>query len=315
MPLWREVTWDEVPVTMTLRYSHRADNTLITASLDAPSQMQFDEECAKYFHENAEKECDAIVTVVNELIERYNEEIREQQASSYTYAEDDGGSYDESRSYRHEQSTAEPEYEEAVGSNADYEQLGLDANATWSEVQAAYRRICKQYHPDTLSSQQLPEHLVELAVAKFKTATDAYQRLRSQMGGQRTAEPTEDSDVVLCPNCGQKNRVGGLAGIYRCGRCGHGISGEPEEAEAEEPYEEPDEYEEEDEDEDEYEDEYEEEAVEPDPGPTVEAFCKLCPTGVVVIRIEGENKAEVEEWFGSAGVECSYCGQYFRFVI
>src|SRR5262249_46622265 len=51
---------------------------------------------------------------------------------------------------------------------ADLETLGLKPESSWTEVQVAYRHMCKKYHPDTLRSQHLPPHLVELAIERFK---------------------------------------------------------------------------------------------------------------------------------------------------
>jgi hypothetical protein len=48
------------------------------------------------------------------------------------------------------------------------EQLGLGENAEWSQIQAAYRRLARQYHPDTGGDAQ-----------QFRLVREAYEMLRA----------------------------------------------------------------------------------------------------------------------------------------
>ncbi len=59
-----------------------------------------------------------------------------------------------------------------------FEELGVDPDAHWEEVQRAYRGLCKQYHPDVVASRDYPPHVVKLMENKFKSITDAYNLLK-----------------------------------------------------------------------------------------------------------------------------------------
>ncbi len=51
-----------------------------------------------------------------------------------------------------------------------YEVLGIDRNASASEIKKAYRKLAKKYHPDTNPGDKEAE-------AKFKEETEAYEIL------------------------------------------------------------------------------------------------------------------------------------------
>ena len=60
--------------------------------------------------------------------------------------------------------------------NADHEILGVPANATWEEIQKAYKEKIKQYHPDKVS--HLGEEFSHLASEKFLEIQKAYDALK-----------------------------------------------------------------------------------------------------------------------------------------
>lgn len=62
-----------------------------------------------------------------------------------------------------------------------YAALQLHEGSPWPDVHAAYHEACKQYHPDALSGQNVPAHLVELAVREIKVKTEAYQLLKRHL--------------------------------------------------------------------------------------------------------------------------------------
>lgn len=68
--------------------------------------------------------------------------------------------------------TVRPDYRNS------YEILGVDANASNSEVKAAYRKLANKYHPDKV--QHLGEEFSSLAEEKFKAINEAYQNIRDQ---------------------------------------------------------------------------------------------------------------------------------------
>ncbi len=56
-----------------------------------------------------------------------------------------------------------------------YEILGCDPSASDDELKRCYRELGKKYHPDRISSKDLPPHLLKLAEEKFKEIQNAYQ--------------------------------------------------------------------------------------------------------------------------------------------
>ncbi len=63
-----------------------------------------------------------------------------------------------------------------------YEVLGLSADAGDDEVKTAYRRLAREYHPDRLIGEGLPQEFIDLATEKQATINDAYDRIRRQRG-------------------------------------------------------------------------------------------------------------------------------------
>src|SRR2546422_11762012 len=57
-----------------------------------------------------------------------------------------------------------------------YEILGVDRNASEEEIKKAYRRLARQHHPDTQTSEQEKKAAEE----KFKEINEAYATLNDQ---------------------------------------------------------------------------------------------------------------------------------------
>src|SRR3989454_3496021 len=57
-----------------------------------------------------------------------------------------------------------------------YEILGVDRNASEEEIKKAYRRLARQHHPDTQTSEQEKKAAEE----KFKEINEAYATLSDQ---------------------------------------------------------------------------------------------------------------------------------------
>ncbi len=60
--------------------------------------------------------------------------------------------------------------------NSAHKILGVSANATWEEIQAAHKEKIKQYHPDKVS--HLGEDFSNLANKKFLEIQGAYETLK-----------------------------------------------------------------------------------------------------------------------------------------
>jgi DnaJ like chaperone protein len=63
-----------------------------------------------------------------------------------------------------------------------YEILGTSRSASDAEIKAAYRRLAREYHPDRLIGEGLPQEFVDLATEKLAAINDAYDRVRRQRG-------------------------------------------------------------------------------------------------------------------------------------
>ncbi len=69
----------------------------------------------------------------------------------------------------------------AVAADA-YEVLGLTRGATDAEVKTAYRKRSREYHPDTLIGQGLPQEFIDLANEKMAAINTAYDRIEKERG-------------------------------------------------------------------------------------------------------------------------------------
>ncbi len=58
--------------------------------------------------------------------------------------------------------------------------LDLKPDATIDDVNRAYKRKAKNFHPDTISSKELDEDLTQYAAKRFREIQEAYQYLKSK---------------------------------------------------------------------------------------------------------------------------------------
>lgn len=61
-----------------------------------------------------------------------------------------------------------------------YRILGLEPTAGDDEVKRAYRKVVRDFHPDTIASKGLPEEFTRFAEEKFKEIQAAYEAIRNQ---------------------------------------------------------------------------------------------------------------------------------------
>jgi len=61
---------------------------------------------------------------------------------------------------------------------SQYAVLGCSPDATDEEIKKAYRKACRDFHPDTVVSKGLPEEFVKFAETKFKEINAAYEAVR-----------------------------------------------------------------------------------------------------------------------------------------
>jgi DnaJ like chaperone protein len=68
-----------------------------------------------------------------------------------------------------------------AGSDA-YEVLGLDRDASDADVKKTYRKLIREYHPDTLIAQGMPQEFIDLANDKMAAINAAYDQIEKERG-------------------------------------------------------------------------------------------------------------------------------------
>ena len=61
-----------------------------------------------------------------------------------------------------------------------YEILGIRRDADEAEIKAAYRKLIREYHPDTLIAQGLPQEFIDVANEKMAAINAAYEKVEKQ---------------------------------------------------------------------------------------------------------------------------------------
>jgi len=145
LPTDRSVAWLEFPLTIRVTYEDEDEELFALIKYEAPSTMTFSSDCARLFRENAENETTRLVEAAETYVQQLAREVFAHVIAQHTQA---------------------------------YEELGLSKDASWEDVQCAFRRLSKKYHPDVLTSKDLSPEIVNLASEKFKSIQAAYQRLK-----------------------------------------------------------------------------------------------------------------------------------------
>lgn len=61
-----------------------------------------------------------------------------------------------------------------------YAVLGTDSTASDADIKNQYRKLVKEYHPDTIASKGLPEEFTKLAHDKFREIQQAYEVIKQE---------------------------------------------------------------------------------------------------------------------------------------
>ncbi len=60
--------------------------------------------------------------------------------------------------------------------------LGIAASATDAEVKAAYRRLVKEHHPDSMIARGVPEEFIAVANSQLAAINGAYEKIEKMRG-------------------------------------------------------------------------------------------------------------------------------------
>ncbi len=63
-----------------------------------------------------------------------------------------------------------------------YEVLGITSDVSDADLKKAYRKLIREYHPDTLMSQGLPQEFIDLANDKMAAINAAYDQIEKTRG-------------------------------------------------------------------------------------------------------------------------------------
>ena len=79
----------------------------------------------------------------------------------------------------------EPKYKElrsryALESEKYYAIIGTDSSVSDEELKRQYRKLVKEYHPDTIASKGLPEEFTKFAHDKFREIQEAYEIIKKE---------------------------------------------------------------------------------------------------------------------------------------
>ncbi len=70
-----------------------------------------------------------------------------------------------------------------VGKDDPYAVLGLEPGATTAAVQARYRELMRENHPDTLMARGVPASLIKIADGRAATINAAYEAILAEARG------------------------------------------------------------------------------------------------------------------------------------
>ena len=73
-------------------------------------------------------------------------------------------------------------YTSAGALDAAYQAIGVSKDNTDSEIKKAYRRLVREYHPDKLMGQGLPEAMIKEATERSKEIQTAYDLIKKSRG-------------------------------------------------------------------------------------------------------------------------------------
>lgn len=79
-------------------------------------------------------------------------------------------------------SFAEQPQRQRTRDTSPYLTLGIEPSASMSDIKAAWRRLSREHHPDTLIAKGVPPAYVELATKRMAEINAAYDKIRQERG-------------------------------------------------------------------------------------------------------------------------------------
>jgi DnaJ like chaperone protein len=71
-------------------------------------------------------------------------------------------------------------YSTGSSSDKNYSILGCKKTDSSDTIKSAYKKLVKDYHPDTIASKGLPEEFTKFAAEKFREINQAYEEIRKE---------------------------------------------------------------------------------------------------------------------------------------
>ena len=87
-------------------------------------------------------------------------------------------------SYQQGQAGGMGSYSSAGALKAAYQALGVKKDNTDAEIKKAYRRLVREYHPDKLMGQGLPENMIKEATERSQEIQTAYDLIKKTRGSK-----------------------------------------------------------------------------------------------------------------------------------
>ncbi len=69
-----------------------------------------------------------------------------------------------------------------MGDDDPYATLGVARGASMAEIKAAWRKLSREHHPDTLMAKGMPKEMIDMATHKMAAINAAYDRIRAERG-------------------------------------------------------------------------------------------------------------------------------------
>jgi DnaJ like chaperone protein len=64
--------------------------------------------------------------------------------------------------------------------NRYYEVLNCSVDSSNDEIKSSYKKLVKEFHPDTIISKGLPEEFIKFATTRFQEIQGAYEKIRQE---------------------------------------------------------------------------------------------------------------------------------------